>query len=466
MDSFYNKLIKIITFISLFFCFFPSNAHNKQKINFYEAYKIALANNPRIGISFISIEQANAEIIETKGMQWPHVSLEFNGTRSDNPLNVFGYRLSQGNVSFADFGAQQFTGPNSLNVKPTALNHPGYYNNFYTAFKLVMPVYSGGKIQAQRAKAYESLVSAQNGNTSTKNQLAFEILQAYEGTLIAMRLINIAKENVNAAKEYLNITIELLNQAITLESDVLLAKSYLNAAETALYDANIQMQNQLDQFRVLLGCPNSSWEPDVPVVLNNNFFNSKHLIEEAIKRNAQLHIAESKIKSQKAEILVSKSAYKPQINLLVRQMWNGPNLGSGLPSNVISLGLDWKLFTGGEIKGAVQKSFAEAKKATFELDEQRNNLRLHLQQIIRSEEQAKNNYTANKTIATKANHILISLRQRFGRGLAPLSSLLDSQIKLTQAEAQAEQAIYAQKLAKARFLMLMNQLEPISSNEK
>ena len=114
---------------------------SSHRISYPEAVRLALSNNPKIGISNAEIDSARAAIAESRGAGLPKLNLELNGAQSNNPLNVFGYKLSQGNASFADFGAQQYTGINSINTKPEALNHPGYYSNFNSGFKLTVPIY-------------------------------------------------------------------------------------------------------------------------------------------------------------------------------------------------------------------------------------------------------------------------------------------------------------------------------------
>lgn len=124
---------------------FLASAERVKPISYIEAVRLSLSSNPRIGASQAQIESARAAIIETRGAGLPKLGLEMNAARSDNPLNVFSYKLSQGNVSFADFGLGQFTGPGSINVRPQALDSPGYYSNYNAGFKLIVPIYSGVK---------------------------------------------------------------------------------------------------------------------------------------------------------------------------------------------------------------------------------------------------------------------------------------------------------------------------------
>lgn len=435
-----------------------SFAQPPKPISYPNALKIALTHNPSLRGSRSAIESAQGSVIETNGMKWPKLSLEYDGARSNNPLYVFGYKLSQGNATFGDFGAGQFTGPNSLNIKPTTLNHPGYYNNFNLGFKITAPLYTGGKISAQQKNAQALLHAAKHGNRQARNQIAYQLLEAYEGVLTANKLVSIAKHQVNQAKDYLNITKRLSKQSITLESDILMAKAYLNSSKIALSNAIVQSQNQLDTFRTILGSPHSTWTPKEPVFLSKSMTNINNLSRKILNENAAIQASNAKIVAEKANILAEKSAYKPQVNLELRHNWNGKTIGSGLPSNIIAIGVQWTLLSGCERTGAVKRAIANTKKAKFELDELRNQLMRSIRQLKRDENQAHYTYQLNKQMVQQENSLIATLKKRFGRGLVPLSALLESQYKLTQARAQKVQALHTQKLMQAQLLMLTNQL--------
>jgi outer membrane protein TolC len=433
---------------------------SSHRISYPDAVRLALNNNPKIGMSSAEIDLANAAIAESRGAGLPKLNLELNGAQSNNPLNVFGYKLSQGNASFADFGAQQYTGINAINTRPQALNHPGYYNNFNSGFKLTVPIYSGGKASARLEGAKALLRAAHQGDQSARMQLAYNVLEAYEGVLAANKIISIAKENVQAATTYRGTTQALLKQSVVIESDLLLADNYLRAAKTSLLSARIQAQNHLDEFQTLIGRQQQVFVPGNPVYFSITQKKIEGLLHDAVRNNSQLRAIKSIIEANRANISSVKSASKPQVNLQLRQDWNGNSIGSGLPSNLIALGVDWQLLSSGEQSGAINKAVAEVKKASFQFEDALNILRLSIIQAKRAEELAKIEYENSQANTTQGRNIVTTLKKRYGRGLVPLGSVLESQIKLTQAQSQSIQSQYNQKLAQGRLLLLTNQLIP------
>lgn len=429
-------------------------------IPFAKALEFALVNNPGVLATKASIEGAKGAAKQADSMQWPKLSLELNGARTDNPMTVFGYKLSQGNASFADFGANEYTGPSTLYTKPAALNHPGYYSNLDTAFKLTVPLYAGGAIKARQAQMRALLISARRGNQHAKNQLAYEVYSAYERFLTARDLVELAEKQTARAREFVSAAYALKKQSLALESDVLMAETYLHSALLGLTNAKIQADDELDVFRTLLGKPASAFVPSRHTTLSTNTNMNAGLMLRVMHQNPSVTSLRARLEAEKAAILASQALYKPQVSVQLRHDWNGNTIGSGLPSDTVALGANWTLFSAGERAGAVQRASARAKKVQFELDEQRNQLQLQLKQLQRAERQTLYTLQLSRTIAEKEEAIMQKLTKRYGRGLVPLSALLESQLKLTQSKAQTLQALHQSRLHQAHWLMLGNQLIP------
>lgn len=455
-----NSIIirKHMAFIILASVLSNSSYAGSVPITYSKAIQFALANNPKIHAAQASVEAASGASKQADSMSWPQLGLGVSGVRSDNPMSVFGSKLSQGNASFADFGANEYTGPNTLYTKPQALNHPGYYSNLDTAFKLSVPIYSGGRIKAQQAQMRALVVSAQRGNQQAQNQLAYEVYASYERFLTANQLVGVAKSQVARAREFLSTTKALKKQSITLDSDVLMAEAYLNSSLIGLSNAKIQTEDELDGFRTLLGAPGSSFVPGRHTKLTAKIKPNASSINQILKDNPSIKALHARLHSEKAAIVASQALYKPQVSMQLRHDWNGNTIGSGLPSDTIVLGANWTLFSAGERAGAVQVASAHARKTQFELDEQRNQLRLQLKQIQRAEGQIRYALHLSRQSVENEEAVMQKLKQRFGRGLVALSVLLESQMKLTQSKAQELQALHQLRVHKAQWLMLSNQL--------
>ncbi|HVC10104.1 MAG TPA: TolC family protein, partial [Burkholderiales bacterium] len=139
-----------------------------RTLTFPEALQLTLGASPRLREAEAQTAAAAGAQSAARGAGLPRLSLSAAGTRSDNPLTVLGERLSQRGATFADFGADQFTGPGSLGVAPDALNRPGGYNNFNTKLEVDVPLYTGGRTQAQSERAARLVEAARMGDASAR----------------------------------------------------------------------------------------------------------------------------------------------------------------------------------------------------------------------------------------------------------------------------------------------------------
>ncbi len=431
-----------------------------QTISLADALNIALNNNPRMSISKAKLAAASASITETRGSGFPKVAWEVNGSHSNNPLTVFANKLAQGNASFGDFGANHYTGPSTLNVKPAALDNPGYYTNWNTAVVLNIPLFSGGGDTARLKKAETLLKAAQLGDQQAKTELSYDILQAYEGVHAAKQLVEIAKDALSAADRYVILTKNLAKQSAVTNSDVTMAENYQRSARSALMAAKVEEQNQIDSFRVLIGKQNSSYVPGHSVVLFIPGSSLLTLQHRAMLTNSQLQLLKSNVEASRADIKSASANHWPKLNLQLRHDWNAQRVALAGASNTAMLSMDWELFSSGQQIGSERQAVAQYDQAQAELDNASSTISLAISQSLRAIRLANTQFETSKLNAAQSIYIVDDSKRRYGQGLIPLGQLLDTQARLDNAKAQEVTAKYNLLLAKARLLGLIDELIP------
>ncbi|PIZ04240.1 MAG: TolC family protein [Gammaproteobacteria bacterium CG_4_10_14_0_8_um_filter_38_16] len=451
------KKKKIILVVSLwFFLGIATYANDAQRVNFSEAVQLALSSNPKIVASKADIAAASAEVTETRGNGLPNLNIEMNAARSDNPLNVFSYKLSQGQASFADFGFAQYTGPGSINTKPTALDSPGYYNNVDTGIVVNIPLFSGGETIEKVKKTKYLLKAAREGNQAAKSALIYAVLQSYEGVHATTQIIRAAKQSCMAAKAYLKLTNDLYAQSAVIKGDVLFAKSNLRIAKTALKTAIEQRKNALDAFRIIIGKPESHLLPGKTARLLSTNEKTNNLLKQAFLSNPALLSLEFKVSADKADIGAAKANNLPKINLQLRHDWNADSFSISNPSNTAMLALNWKLFSSGAQSGADKKAVAQYDQSSAALSDAFNNIRLSVIQAVRAVKVTQMQLESSKRTVIASREIVKSYQRRYGQGFFTLGQLLDAQSRLDNARVQTIMNRYHLMLDQARLLILIH----------
>jgi outer membrane protein len=455
------RFIKRSLFLGFFVSLiFPANADTSQPINFPQAVSMALSANPRMSESKASVESAQAEITQAHASMLPQLGLESNAARSDNPLNVFGYKLSQGQVTFADFGAAQFNSPSSLNTAPKALNDPGYYGNVDNGLVITMPLFSGGSDLAKSKRAQLLLKAAEAGNQEARLELTFDVLQAYEGVHTTNALVAIAKQSLQAMNDYTHLTQGLSKQSLVLQSDVLLAQTAYRSAQMTLKNVVAQNNNQLDSFRILLGQPQSQLVPGTPVHLQLPKQSMQTIQDSAYLSNAQLSALKSQMDAEQTNITSADAGYWPTLDLQLRHDWNAPNFNLSNPSNTALLEMNWTLFDFGMRSGATQEAKAKYQEAIAKWANAKNDINLSIVQTLRAIQTTSAQIQSSDLNAQQSLAMVKVLKEKYGQAVVPLSALLDAQARLDTAQAQQVMTRYDLLLAQAKLLMLINQLAP------
>ncbi len=437
----------------------PLSLGASQAIPFSEAVELALTSHPQMAISHAQIEAANALTQESRGEFFPRLAMEAQAARSNNPLNVFSYRLAQGNVTFADFGLAEYSGPSSMNTQPSALNSPGYYNNFNTGFVMSMPIFTGGYNKAMLDKSHSVLNQAKHQDKATRNALIYEVLQAYEGVLLSQKFVDIAEKSVKSAQKILEMTQSLQKQSLTNESDHLIAQTNLRNAQTNLLAHKAEYATQLEAFRVLIGKPDSDLIPKESAAIKPPQNSIASLEERAILHNPQVHSQKSRIEAARAAVKAQNAAYWPQIDLKLKQEWNDENFGLSTPAGSIFVDFDWALFDFGIRSGASKKAEAEHKFAQGELNQQLIDIRLAMSDAVHKGRTAEAQLAASRDNRKASAKALEILKERYGRGAALLTQVLDTQSRHDTIKAQEAVAQYDIQLASARVLQLTNEIE-------
>ena len=143
-----------------------------QNLTLDQAIKIVKHDNLELKVSRFEEQMRAYEADAAAGMNYGKLDLTLNAMRSNNPLNVFGFKLQSREASFGDFGFSDFLGgiggamqasggdfaafsqmmsdPNTqaqmLGMEPHDLNYPDPANFFQTKLTYKIPLYTGGKL--------------------------------------------------------------------------------------------------------------------------------------------------------------------------------------------------------------------------------------------------------------------------------------------------------------------------------
>lgn len=430
-----------------------------DRLDFAHAVIMTLDSSPIIQESEGQLRAAHGAAQAARGHRWPSLSAGLAASRSNDPLTVFGDKLSQRRATFADFGAAQYTGPSSLNVTPEALDNPGAYDNFNTHLQIAWPLYAGGRTGAAIAGARAQIAAARNGDAAARQAVILDVLQAYEGVRAATAQLTVAERARAAAISYLATARKLFSHGTALKSDVLTAQVGLARSRLDERSAHDQLDNARESLRILTGLPEGTalviGAPARPIMPQGPL---TELQRKAAGANPTLLGLRSRIAGNHAAVSEQEAAYRPSLSLVVRRDWNARTPGLTASSYTVAGVVSWDLFDFGTRRGSVAE-------ATGKLDAAEARARAFMQQLSirvdrswRAAREAADRITVTRATVAQAGEAQRILRLRYKQGLATITELLSGEARLEEAEAGLVAARYRERVSRAQLLAELGEL--------
>ncbi len=167
-----------------------------KNLQLHTALEMLQKNNLELKISRFNEEMKAYEAIAAEGNHYGKLDLTVAGMRSNDALNVFGFKLQSREATFGDFGFAAFdtTNPAILSVQPDDLNYPGSRNHFQTKLSYMLPLYTGGKL-TEYGRITDALHRmSQHDTQKLINEKVFQTKKAfYDISLIENYIHNLSK---------------------------------------------------------------------------------------------------------------------------------------------------------------------------------------------------------------------------------------------------------------------------------
>ncbi|MBN2963544.1 TolC family protein [Sulfurospirillum sp. T05] len=317
-----------------------------------DALVLLQEHNPELIVSDFEAQLRALDASGVEASAWGSVDLVQTAARSNDALNVFGFKLQSREATFQDFGFADFdsTNPNVLHVKSDDLNRPKARNHFSTTIELRVPLYTGGRRAASHhiAQTFHAL-----SRLDTQSLLA-EKIQELKRSFYALSLLY---DQESTLQELLKNTRALERTATAMHeegyataTDVLEVKARLAGVSRMLQDTQANSKLLLHVLSFLLNHEVASIAPTLPALQAPSTPPEKTLDVQKATLGAQ--IAHLDIKRNKA-------AFMPTVGLLGQYAWSGKEaleLSSKNDAYTVGVEFRWNLFQGGGHSIALEKA--------------------------------------------------------------------------------------------------------------
>jgi outer membrane protein TolC len=414
--------LRLLLSASILFILAPLRSHAQENaanrsITLEQAVQLALQQNPAFQTSTDEADAARARLKEVQSAWYPRFDFHQDFTRGNNPVYVFGSKLTQRQFTAADFAL------NSLNA-PTPLD------NFQTRFDGQWRLFDSGQTLFHQRSAKRLVTAADFETEQARQDLVLEIVKTYYGVLVL-------KENGKAADEAVKTAaaseqrMETMHKAgLLVDSDLLSAKVFVSQMK----DRQIRAQNDLSLAEMQLAREmgmslDAPAEPEgslaEPAALSKPI---QEWIQTALDQRPGLRAAQLQETSMGDEQKAAKAEFGPKIGLFGSTERDAMTLGGPSGTNwTAGAQLQFNLFAGGAQKARMAEATANASTAKHNVEWFRSGVQLEVRKAYLDGNAAAQRAAAARDAADQAKESLRIIQNRYETGLTTVTELLRAQ---------------------------------------
>lgn len=401
-----------------------------------DAISAATASNDAVRIALINEQLAKAKFKQTDAIFLPQVNFSYTAFSTNNPLNAFGFKLQQKNISATDFN-------------PDLLNHPGATADFTTKIEVQQPLLNADLLYQRKGAALQ-VEMYQLMTKRTKEALAFETEKAYLQLQMLYSAATVLNEALETTKALYKNATDYFNQGLIQKSDVLNADVQRINIETQLKNTRSNIEDASDMLSLIMGST-----PGTVYTVDSIIQNSNNTGTQLSADRADFKAMQKGMDGYQMMIASSRMSYLPRLNAFASwQLNDKAMLGFNANAYLAGIQLSWNIFNGNRTKNIITEQKLEKEKLSRELTKQKSESQLAINHTQRQLSDADFAIRQQQYAIEQAAEALRVLENRYQQGLVKTTDVLLAQTQLSQQKLSAVQAIFNYNVAAAYLQFL------------
>lgn len=417
-------------------------ADNRLSLSLQEATEIALDQNFDIEQAGYDVDKSRAQFRQTHAVFLPQLSFEYNAISTDDPLNVFGFKLKQEVVSQQDFN-------------PALLNDPDAYENYSAKFEVRQPVLNPDMIM-QRGAVKSKLNAVNEQLAGTKNFVKFQVRQTYYNLILHEGQLDVLNAALETATEHRRQAQNYFEEGLVSKEDFLAAKVYELEMESRKLHTENELEKVREEMALLLGMKGNVIIKPTDVLSHEATPELAGKINDAEINNAQTRAYEYQVQAAQKMVKSAGFSFIPKVNLVGSFEYNDNDLaGFDASSYMIGANLRWDIFSGFSEAGKVMEAKADYRKVQSMQESHLLDQENRLQQALRSLDHAQKELALTEESITQSSEDVKIRTNRFEEGMERTTDLLEAETKLAEAKLKREMASFKYNMSIAALELLL-----------
>lgn len=445
-----RRLLILIASISTIY-----NTDAQQYITFDEAVALAFDENLSLKSAKYDIEVADYEQRAAEGLYFPSVDIigGYILLQHDVAIDISGKngmvenianKLINNGVSsgILTTDAAQLIGGLLSPLSSMNLSYVIQKRSLgFTAAKVTMPIYAGGKIRAANRAAKIRRSMAEQRLTSEQNHLYTTLVEQYYGVVILQYAVDVRKSVVDVMRQH-------LSDAKAMEDAGEIAHSVVLGVEYRLAEAERELANESHRLymanRLLRSTLNINYDiyPTDELFIDRSILSVDYYIDNAINLNPILAEANMGVELASEGVKIARANMLPEIAAMGLASLYSPNLSEIAPRWAVGIEANFTIFNGMAKENKLRASKAVAEGVVTQVENARNNIRLLVENEYYNVINALDNIATAESAIRLVDSYFHSSQDGFKAGVATSTELMDAEINRSASRLSYLNAVY------------------------
>jgi len=436
----------LISFLSLWMLIHSTQVQAQQintfSLSLDQAIEHAMVHNADIRKSEFSHEIQQAKFRGASAVFLPQIGIEYNALTTNDPLNVFGFKLKQQSVTMQDFD-------------PARLNNPDAYENYSAKIEVRQPVFNADMI-SQRNAARTMMRSSREQVSATKSMKRFEVTQMYYQLLLQQEQMNVLESGIKTAEAYHRQAKVAFDEGLISRSDLMSASVFELELRSRLLHTKNEFDNLTEQMLLLIGLP-ANTKLELTDALETDKSAQKNITASPLGlNNAYLRAIGYQVDAAEYMQQAARNAWLPRVNVFGSYELNDRKVfGFSSDAYMVGAQFSWTLFSGLQRSGALREANAQRRTAEVMLENTRREFAMQLEQAHRNLEHAALQIELTKAMIEQAQEDTRIRENRYKQGMEKTTDLLQAETRLLEARLNHYMALFQQRMSLAAIQMII-----------
>lgn len=412
-----------------------------------EAIGIAQENNHDIKIAIEKIEDARLQITETGAQGLPQVTAAAGYGRQDPVMAQQTTDLGSGAGAGAGLGN---------NPQFAAFLGTASVNTFNSSLTINQILFAGFRVIDGLRIADINLDLQQQALRQTRQNVAFQVTNAYFSALRAWESVAVDKENIDLAREQVRIAQAKLKAGAGLKLDLLQAQSQeLQIQQRLSLDLAAYEKAKMSLNQVIGRETLHPVELNTYASVSDYKTDAKQGLETAMENRADLRQLKLQREISEINATIQARAVWPTLSAQVRYALQDNAVAGGNNRSIqnlnYGLNLNWPVFDGFAAQAKAQRAQQTAVQAQISLDQAQQKVILDIEQSLLDIREALEREQMSQASLELAQESLRVAQVSYREGAGLMLNIINSQLSLQQAQTALITARFDLNTRKARL---------------